>query len=99
MRYKQAPLQELVYNCLRDHMVEFNHYDERLKQFSFDVNLCSKGIIVDSVFGNFLKIDASKFVVRGYHGTKPMSRELIGKMYPEAIDFEAYFANITLSLL
>jgi hypothetical protein len=64
VRYRQLPFAILVHDCVRDHLLEHQQYPSQLKQWQFDVDHYSKGIIFDRKLGNFIKLDANVRTIR-----------------------------------
>ncbi len=50
-------------------------YPKEFMDFAFDPNFAQRGLLVDKVHGNILKVDAHKYVKAAFHGHKKLSKE------------------------
>ncbi|XP_062520623.1 5'-nucleotidase domain-containing protein 1-like [Corticium candelabrum] len=82
VRYRLPELYRLVYSCLSRFMVEEKSYDRSLLD-PIDKNrhMMQKGVILDGVQGNFLKLAANGYILRAYHGTRLLSGDEIARGY------------------
>jgi len=78
--YRQAAMDELSIKLMAERLVA-RGYPEFLRDFEFDTAYPIRGLLVDTKFGNILKMDRHKLVSKGYHGTKALSREDLERLY------------------
>ena len=78
--YRQAAMDALSVQLMAERLVK-RGYPEFLRELQFDTEFPIRGLVVDTKFGNILKMDRHKLVSKGYHGTKALSREEIESLY------------------
>jgi HAD superfamily 5'-nucleotidase-like hydrolase len=71
---------------MTSYMVEHEDFYPEFVQCDMRPEFAAKGLALDLVEGNCLKIDENKIVVKASHGFTPMTPEKIKEMYPEAIE-------------
>jgi 5'-nucleotidase len=78
--YRQAAMDALSIHLMAERLVA-RGYPEFLRDLEFDTAFPIRGLVVDTKFGNILKMDRHKLVSKGYHGTKVLSREETERLY------------------
>jgi 5'-nucleotidase len=70
-RYRPA-LEVLATELAIGHLVR-RGYPSALEGLSFDPDFCIRGLVIDTVRGNVVKMDAHRHVTRAWHGLTPLS--------------------------
>jgi HAD superfamily 5'-nucleotidase-like hydrolase len=79
--YRSPEIEELAYCSSVRLLVREKQYPDWLLDTHFDPSFAIRGLVLDGVRGNLLKLDSSRQVVRACHGSRPMSREKIDVAY------------------
>jgi HAD superfamily 5'-nucleotidase-like hydrolase len=79
--YRSPEIDELAYRHSALLLVQERGYPAWLLDTHFDPSFAIRGLVLDGVRGNLLKLDSSRQVVRACHGRRPMSREKIEQAY------------------
>jgi HAD superfamily 5'-nucleotidase-like hydrolase len=79
--YRSPEIEELAYRSSARLLVEERNYPEWLLDTHFDPQFAIRGLVLDGIRGNLLKLDSARQVVRACHGSRPMSREKIDLAY------------------
>jgi HAD superfamily 5'-nucleotidase-like hydrolase len=79
--YRSPEIEELAYQSSVRLLVEERDYPRSLLATHFDPAFAIRGLVLDGVRGNLLKLDSSRQVVRACHGSRPMSRGEIDQAY------------------
>jgi HAD superfamily 5'-nucleotidase-like hydrolase len=79
--YRSPEIDELAYRHSARLLVRERDYPEWLLDTHFDPAFAIRGLVLDGVRGNLLKLDSSRQVVRACHGRRLMSREKIDLAY------------------
>lgn len=61
-------------------------YPEKVREFSYDPRDYSRGLVIDKVNGNMLKMDRYKYVKIAHHGSRPLSVAERKQLYQERFD-------------
>ncbi|CAH1799056.1 unnamed protein product [Owenia fusiformis] len=81
-KYKLPALFKLCHNALAEFLVKEKGYHPDLqKPFELDKDFCTKGLIFDTVKGNFFKLDENGTILRASHGTRFLSNDEICATY------------------
>jgi HAD superfamily 5'-nucleotidase-like hydrolase len=72
-QYKQPAFDRLAFDGAKRKLVENLGYPEQVLDFEYDPAKWSRGLIIDTLRGNFLKIDRHKYVRVAFHGLEKMS--------------------------
>lgn len=72
IRYNSEQFEALVYDLVKDKLVDLKHYPERLKQFQFNFKDAIRGLVIDTRNGNILKLSRFGAIRQSYHGTQPI---------------------------
>ncbi|KAL6055019.1 5'-nucleotidase [Balamuthia mandrillaris] len=81
IRYSLDNLHQLCYDCFRKYLIEEADYPTDLLDIPLNQEFIKKGNVVDRKRGNILKLDYAGVVERGYHGTKPITKEELERLY------------------
>lgn len=79
--YRSPEIDQLAYRHSARLLVQERDYPAWLADTGFDPAFAIRGLILDGVRGNLLKLDSARQVVRACHGTRPMAREAIDHAY------------------
>jgi HAD superfamily 5'-nucleotidase-like hydrolase len=79
--YRSPEIDELAYRHSVRLLVRERGYPAWLLDTRFDPAFAIRGLVLDGVRGNLLKLDSSRQVVRACHGRRPMAREAIDQTY------------------
>ncbi len=74
-RYKQDELDALSVELTLERLVTERGYPEEIKSIKSISNFAIRGLVVDTLRGNVLKMDAHRHVGKGYHGLRELTRE------------------------
>jgi len=67
-RYQQPAFDELAFDGAKEKLVKKLGYPKEVLDFEYDHKRWTRGLIIDTERGNFLKIDRHKYVRVAYHG-------------------------------
>lgn len=81
VRYRSDRFEELTFNTSVKKLIKDNNYPEEIKHFKFDFSKAIRGLIVDKVNGNILKVSLYNKIKHAYHGTKELSHKEQLKIY------------------
>ncbi|MGL5741126.1 MAG: HAD-IG family 5'-nucleotidase [Legionella sp.] len=70
IRYHSENFESLVYQLVKEQLVEVKHYPESIKQLNFNYQDAILGLVIDSKNGNILKLSRYGAIRQSYHGTK-----------------------------
>lgn len=79
--YHLRRLEQLSYDLTVDRLISKYGYAEEIREVPYDHAFVLRGVFVDKVHGNLLKIDRFGFVGRAYHGRRLLTDEEIQKLY------------------
>ncbi len=79
--YKDVPLESLAFDATRDKLIAEKGYPESIRTLKYDPQLIIRGLVVDKRRGNVIKTDQYNYVVRVYHGTRPLSKDQRRSLY------------------
>ncbi|MCJ8346205.1 HAD-IG family 5'-nucleotidase, partial [bacterium] len=68
-------LEELAFDLSIKNLVENLGYDKKILEFKYRYGGVIRGLVVDKVRGNVIKLDTYKYVEIAYHGEHRMSRD------------------------
>ena len=98
-QYKQPAFDQLAFDGAKEKLVHKMGYPEEVLDFEYDHTMWTRGLIMDTQRGNFLKIDRHKYVRVAYHGFErmsPMARKtLYSRTFNKVMSFsEKHFVNM-----
>lgn len=73
IRYNSKNFESLVYDLVKERLVDSFHYPEEIKKFKFNFDDAIRGLVIDSKNGNILKLSRYGAIRLSYHGTKQIS--------------------------
>ncbi|UCE02833.1 MAG: HAD-IG family 5'-nucleotidase [Candidatus Latescibacterota bacterium] len=79
--YRDEPTEALAFNATRDKLIEEKGYPDSIRVLRYDPDLIIRGLVVDKRLGNILKIDQYNYVVRVYHGTTKVPKQVRRRVY------------------
>lgn len=68
-------LEELAFKLSAKQLVEKYGYDKKVLDFEYEYGGVIRGLVVDKVRGNVIKLDTYKYVEIAYHGEKRLTRD------------------------
>jgi 5'-nucleotidase len=98
-QYKQPAFDQLAFDGAKAKLVEQKGYPPEVLDFEYDHTMWTRGLIIDTQRGNFLKIDRHKYVRVAYHGFERMSsvtrKLLYSRTFNKVMSFsEKHFVNM-----
>lgn len=79
--YHLRRLEQLSYDLTVDRLVNQCGYDESIRAIPYDHHFVLRGVFVDKLRGNLLKIDRFGHVGRAYHGRRLLTDDEIQRLY------------------
>ena len=79
--YRSPEIDELAFRKASQLLVLERGYDKRLLAIAYDPEFAIRGLVLDGLRGNLLKLSTERMVVRACHGSQPMEREAIDAAY------------------
>jgi len=80
--YRQQAMDRLSVEATVTKLVQ-RGYPEWLRELSYPLDFPIRGLLVDKLLGNVLKMNRFKVVRRGYHGLRELSRNELRALYDE----------------
>lgn len=80
-QYKPETFEHLAYSQTVHQLTTNFGYPQELRQFEFDWQYMMRGLTIDKVRGNVIKVDRHKYVKLAFHGLTRMSKEQRQKSY------------------
>lgn len=98
-RYQQPAFDQLAFDGAVQKLVNNLGYPRQVLDFQYDHNWWTRGLIIDTIRGNFLKIDRHKYVRVAYHGFDKISsttrKHLYAKTFNKVMSFsEKSYVNM-----
>lgn len=81
VRYHSDKFEELTFNVSVKKLREDLGYPAEIENFKFDFDMAIRGLVVDKVHGNILKVSLYNKIKNAYHGTKELSHKQQQKIY------------------
>ncbi|RUR20708.1 5'-nucleotidase [Legionella sp. km535] len=81
IRYNSEAFEALVYQLIKERLVELKQYPEAIKNLQFNYHDAIRGLVIDSKNGNILKLSRYGAIRQSYHGTKLISFNEQQKFY------------------
>lgn len=79
--YRSPEIDDLAFKKSSRLLVREKGYPEWLLEQSFDPTFAIRGLVLDGIRGNLLKLNSERLAVRACHGTRTMAREDIDAAY------------------
>ncbi|MEL6187567.1 MAG: 5'-nucleotidase domain-containing protein, partial [Myxococcota bacterium] len=73
-RYAKRELERLSFDLTKQRLVEHLGYPETILAVPYDADFVTRGLAVDTRFGNILKVDRHGYVGRAYRGRRRLDR-------------------------
>ena len=98
-QYEQPAFDKLAFDGAKEKLVHVKGYPEEVLNWEYDHTFWTRGLIIDTQRGNFLKIDRHKYVRLAHHGFNRMSattrKHLYSRAFNKVISFsEKHFVNM-----
>ena len=98
-QYQQPAFDQLAFDGAKRKLVENLGYPDAVLDFQYDHTVWTRGLIIDTQRGNFLKIDRHKYVRVAYHGfdrmSSPTRKFLYSRTFNKVLSFsEKHFVNM-----
>jgi len=79
--YRSPEIDELAFRKASQLLVAERGCDARILSIPYDPAFAIRGLVLDGIRGNLLKLSTERMVVRACHGTEPLEREAIDAAY------------------
>lgn len=79
--YKKRPMEQLQYVQARAFLVEHMNYPEAILTTNYEADSAIRGLVIDKLLGNILKLDDQNCVWRACHGKRALSKEQVATSY------------------
>jgi 5'-nucleotidase len=79
--YHLRRIEQLSFEMTQAKLVSHYGYPDAIRELPYDHLMGMRGIAVDKLSGNLVKMDRFGHVGRAYHGRRPLSRETWKKLY------------------
>lgn len=85
IQYRLDNLYPMIYSCFAQVLVKEKGYDCSLLEDNFEdfKDFCLKGLVLDTIKGNILKLGVDGIILRASHGTQQLTRKEITDYYGE----------------
>ncbi|CAM2066791.1 HAD-IG family 5'-nucleotidase [Sulfidibacter corallicola] len=88
--YKQDALDQLTMKLALNLLVDRNGYSEEILKIPYKPGFTIRGLVIDTLTGNVLKMDKFRYVSLAYHGLRPLDSDRRAAMYNATrIDFHS----------
>jgi len=81
--YHMRRIEQLSFDMTVAKLVSEYNYPPEIAQVQYDHQFVMRGLTVDNVNGNLLKMDRFGYVGRAYHGRRPLKPDVWRKLYRE----------------
>src|SRR5215208_3485109 len=79
--YHLVRLETLAFRMTLEKMIAARGYPQAVGGLRYDPQFVIRGLVVDKLHGNIFKMDRHNHVGRCYHGRRPLSAEMIRRLY------------------
>lgn len=90
IRYNSENFETLVYQLIKEKLVEIKHYPAAIKKLNFNYHDAIRGLVIDCNNGNILKLSRYGAIRQSYHGTRlinfPDQQEIYRSIYVDLGD-------------
>jgi len=87
--YHARRIEQLSFDMTLQRLVSERGYPEEIGGIQYDHGFVMRGLVVDKLNGNLIKMDRFGYVGRAYHGLKPLDPESWRRLYRhESINFK-----------
>ncbi|MGC4114400.1 MAG: HAD-IG family 5'-nucleotidase [Myxococcales bacterium] len=88
--YRKQSIEQLSFEMTLDRMIQKRGYPESIRSLAYDHAFVMRGLAVDRVWGNLLKMDRFRHIGRAYHGRTLLASEEKKRVYRgEKIDLKS----------
>lgn len=70
--YNQEAMDQLASTLTLERLIRERGYPDDIQHLTYDPTFPMRGLILDKLHGNILKVDAGRHVVKAFHGYKPL---------------------------
>lgn len=81
IRYNSEAFEELSFNTIQEKLIKGKGYPEEIRKLTFDYNFAIRGLVIDRVKGNLLKLNRYTAIRASFHGMKPLDFKTHQKLY------------------
>lgn len=81
VRYHTENFEKLSYSKIIEKLITSKNYPEAIKDLKFDINFAIRGLVIDRVKGNLLKLNRYAAIRASFHGLKPLDFKSHQKLY------------------
>ncbi len=81
VRYKTENFEQLAYASMCQKLVNDLSYPKQIANLKFNFNRAIRGLVIDKVRGNILKLSRHAAIRESYHGTRPINFSEQKKIY------------------
>src|SRR5262249_28302296 len=81
--YHMRRIEQLSFDMTLARLIAHYGYPQELKQVRYDHQFVMRGLAVDKLNGNLIKMDRFGYVGRAYHGRRPLSQDVWRRLYRE----------------
>ncbi|CAF4438565.1 unnamed protein product, partial [Adineta steineri] len=87
VRYRLPELHTLIYESMRQYLVDKHQYNPKLLQIPYAHDFGVKALVYDSLYGNLIQLDSNGLVHTALHGVKTrLTLEEIKRFYPNTLE-------------
>jgi 5'-nucleotidase len=79
--YDDLAIEKLAFELTKKKLVEKKGYPAEVLRFRYDPTFVVRGLVVDKVRGNVIKMDYFRYVARAYHGLRRLDAEERARTY------------------
>ena len=81
--YDDLAIEKLAFELTKKKLVEKKGYPAEVLRFKYDPTFVVRGLVVDKLRGNVIKMDYFRYVARAYHGLRRLDAEERARTYNE----------------
>lgn len=81
VRYNTENFERLSFSKIIEKLISSKNYPEVITDFKFDINFAIRGLVIDRVKGNLLKLNRYTAIRASFHGLKPLDFKSHQKLY------------------
>ncbi len=81
--YDAIPIEKLAFELTKKKLVEKRGYPAEVLRFRYDPTFVVRGLVVDKVRGNLIKMDYFRYVARAVHGLRRIDPDERDRLYNE----------------
>lgn len=81
IRYNSEEFERLAHSVIKEKLVKSRGYPEEVLALPFDFNLTIRGLVIDRVRGNLIKLNRHSAIRATYHGLRPLDFKTQNKTY------------------